>query len=341
MMNRVYRIVLILLFLGAKAFSQDVQYSQFYANPFYLNPALAGSTELTRVGVNFRNQWPALDQSFIAYTAYADYFSKKYNSGIAIVISGARESFTQSTTSEIGLVYSYRLRLGEKRFLHMGAQGSLLSRDVLFDQVVLGTQLDIDKGVIVGEPGEGFTGDSQVRAGDINAGLLYYEEKFWLGVSVFHLLKPQISYLEVNSNRLPIKYSVQGGMRFNLAPGNINDYFNNTDQERSLAIAFNYKSQGAFDQLDLGAEFYFEPLILGLWYRGLPTKYNLPNSESLIGLIGVELDSGLDFGYSYDFSISKLGQKVSGGAHEISVRYVFSARDPSKKHFPELPTFRY
>jgi hypothetical protein len=103
----------------------------------------------------------------------------------------------------------------------------------------------------------------------------------------------------------------------------------------------NYKNQGSFDQLDIGAEFYFEPLIIGLWYRGLPTKYNLPNSESLIGLLGVEFDSGLDFGYSYDFSISKLGQRVSGGAHEVSVRYVFSTKDPRKKYYPELPTFRY
>ncbi|WP_306422335.1 type IX secretion system membrane protein PorP/SprF [Algoriphagus sp. AGSA1] len=340
-MMKSYLFLVVILLCSHRILGQDIQYSQFYANPFYLNPALAGSTGLTRVGVNFRNQWPALDQSFIAYTAYADHFSEKYNSGFGLVVSGAKESFTQSTTSEIGLVYSYRLRVGEKRFLHMGAQGSFLSRDVLFDQIILGTQLDIDKGVIVGEPGEGFTGDSRLRTGDLNAGLLYYEDKFWFGVSAFHLLEPQISYLEINSNRLPIKYSVQGGVRFNLAPGNINDYFNNTDQERSLALAFNYKKQGVFDQLDLGAEFYFEPLILGLWYRGLPTKYNLPNNESLIGLVGVELDTGLEFGYSYDFTISKLGVGVSGGAHEISVRYVFSSHDPRKKYYPPLPTFRY
>ncbi|MEP0711886.1 type IX secretion system membrane protein PorP/SprF [Algoriphagus sp.] len=340
-MRRLCLITIILIVFGFKSFGQDVQYSQFYANPFYLNPALAGSTGLTRVGVNFRNQWPALDQSFLAYTAYGDHFSEKYNSGFGLVVSGARESFTQSRTDEVGLLYSYRLRLGEKRFLHMGVQGSFISRDVLFDQVVLGTQLDIDKGIILGEPGDGFTGDSRLRAADVNAGLLYYEDKFWFGVSAFHLLKPQISYLEFDSNRLPIKYSLHGGVRFNLAPGNINDFFNNTDQERSLALAFNYKSQGAFDQLDIGAEFFFEPLILGFWYRGLPTKYNLPNNESLIGLIGIELDSGLDFGYSYDYSISKLGQNVSGGAHEVSVRYVFSSQDPRKKYYPALPTFRY
>ncbi len=340
-MMRICLAFIFIFLFATEVCSQDIQYSQFYANPFYLNPAMAGSTELTRVGINFRNQWPALDQSFIAYSAYADHFSKKYNSGFGVIISGARESFSQSSTDEIGLVYSYRLRLGDKRFLHAGAQGSFLSRDVLFDQVILGTQLDIDRGVIVGEPGEGFSGDSRFRAADLNAGLLYYEEKFWLGVSAFHLLKPQISYLEINSNRLPIKYSLHGGVRFNLGPGNINDYFNNTDQERSVAVAFNYKSQGAFDQLDIGAEFYFEPLVLGFWYRGLPSKYNLPNNESLIGLIGIEFESGLDFGYSYDYSISKLGQRVSGGAHEVSVRYVFSTQDPSKKYYPALPTFRY
>lgn len=336
-----FLIVLSLSLIYSVAIAQDVQYSQFYSNPLYLNPAFAGSTGMTRVGVNFRNQWPALDQSFISYTAYADHFSERYNSGIGIIVSGARESFTQSQTNEIGLVYSYRLRLGEKRFLHAGAQGSFISRDVLFDQVILGTQLDIDKGTIIGEPGAGFEGDSEVSAGDLSAGLLYYDARFWLGVSALHLLRPQISYIESKSNQLPVKYSAHGGVRFNLAPGNINDYFNNTDQERSLALAFNYKSQGAYSQFDLGAEFYFEPLIVGFWYRGLPSKYNLPNNESLIALVGVELSTGLAIGYSYDYSISKLGNQVSGGAHEISIRYVFSSKDPRKKYYPELPTFRY
>ncbi|MDP4905353.1 MAG: type IX secretion system membrane protein PorP/SprF, partial [Algoriphagus sp.] len=58
------------------SWAQDVQYSQYYANPIYLNPALVGSTGMTRVGVNFRNQWPALDQTFVAYSAYIDHFNE-------------------------------------------------------------------------------------------------------------------------------------------------------------------------------------------------------------------------------------------------------------------------
>ena len=42
------RIVLIVLFaipfLTMKSFAQDPEFSQFYANPLYLNPALAGVT---------------------------------------------------------------------------------------------------------------------------------------------------------------------------------------------------------------------------------------------------------------------------------------------------------
>lgn len=331
----------ILLLLSRPCFPQDVQYSQFYANPLYLNPAFAGSTEEARLGVNFRNQWPALDQSFVAYTAYADIFSQRYNSGLGIIVSGAKESFTQSQVHDIGLVYSYRLRLGEKSFLHAGIQGSFMIRDALFDEVILGTQLDIDRGVVIGQPGNGFDGDSRLSSTDLNSGLLFYNDRVWLGFSAAHLLRPEISYLDAVSNTLPIKYSAHGGIRFDLAPGNINDFFNNTDQERSFALAFNYKSQGPYSQLDFGAEFYFEPLVLGFWYRGLPTKYSLPNNESLIALLGVSLENGVEVGYSFDFSISKLGQRASGGAHELSIRYIFSSKDPRKKYYAPMPSFRY
>ncbi|GMQ29353.1 type IX secretion system membrane protein PorP/SprF [Algoriphagus confluentis] len=329
------------LFLIGSAAGQDIQYSQYYANPIYLNPGSVGSTGMSRVGMNFRNQWPALDQTFLAYTAYYDQYIDQINSGIGLIVQGSNESFTQTQLFEIGLVYSYRLQLSEKDFIQAGIQGSFVSRDALFDRVILGTQLDIDRGVILGQPGEAFEGDSQIRSLDAHAGLMYYGEKAWFGIAAAHLLQPEISYLVDNSNQLPIKYSLHGGYRFNLAPGDINDYFNNWDQERSVAIGFNYKQQGQFSQLDLGAEFFFEPLVLGIWYRGLPTKYELPNNESIVSLVGISFESGLEIGYSYDFPISKLGLNATGGAHEVSLRYVFSFKDPRKRYFAPLPSFRY
>jgi len=340
-MKKRFFLFLLISLLKARVSGQDIQYSQYYANPIYLNPAATGSTDRNRVGVNFRNQWPALDQTFVAYTAYFDLYSERFNSGFGVIIHGADETFTQTSTKEIGLTYSYRLKLSEDNFIQAGFQGSFLARDAFFDRVILGTQLDINKGTIIGQPGDAFEGDSQLRAGDANAGLMYYGRRLWFGVSASHLVRPEISYLVGGDNRLAMKKSIHGGYRFNLAPGRINDYFNNTDQERSLTVGFNYKEQGQFSQLDLGTEFYFEPLVLGIWYRGLPTKYGLPNYESIIALVGISLESGFDLGYSFDFPISKFGFGGTGGAHEISLRYVFSNQSSGKKYYAPLPSFRY
>lgn len=321
--------------------SQDIQYSQFYANPLHLNPAFVGSTDLVRFGFNFRNQWPALNQSLVAYTAYTDFYAQRFKSGLGLIVNGARESSTQTQINEIGLVYSYRLRLGENQYLQAGAQGSFISRDVIFDQVILGTQLDIDNGVVIGGSGTSFQGESQLRSVDINSGLLFYDQRFWFGFSAANLLRPEMSYLESGANRMSIKYAAHGGVKFQLAPGRINDFLNNTNQERSISIDFNYKSRGIFSQLDLGAELYYEPLVFGIRYRGLPTKYSLPNHEALIALLGVELESGIQIGYSFDFTVSSLGQSNSGGAHELSMRYTYSKRESNKKPKTSFPSFRY
>lgn len=322
--------------------AQDVQFSQFYASPLFLNPAFAGSSEMTRLGINFRNQWPALDQTFVTFSAYADHFIDEKNSGIGIIINGSRESLANLQNTEVGLVYSYRVRLGESGFLHLGIQGSWATRSASFDEVVLSTQLDINRGVVIpGGNGVTVPDDRQRSFADFHTGMLYYNDKFWFGVSGHHLTRPNISYLEFDRDQLSIRYSAHGGVKFDLISGGINDYFNNTQQERTLSFAFNYKRQGQYDQLDIGTELYLEPIILGLWYRGLPTRIGLPNNEALIGLIGFSLQNGIDLGYSYDFTLSQLGWRNSGGAHEVSLRYSFVDQFMVKNARKRMPTFRY
>jgi type IX secretion system PorP/SprF family membrane protein len=237
-MKRLFAWVVFCFLISGIALGQDVQYSQYYANPIYLNPALVGSTGLTRLGVNFRNQWPALDQTFVAYTAYVDHYEERWNSGFGLILQGANESFTETTWNEVGLAYSYRLQLSANSFIQAGMQGSFITRDAYFGRVVLGSQLDLDRGSI-DYSGSGYAGESQVRDLDAHAGLMYYGKRAWLGASMAHLLQPNISYVVDGTSRLPRKLSLHGGYRFNLAPGNINDYFNNTDQERSFSVGFN------------------------------------------------------------------------------------------------------
>src|SRR5690554_123711 len=319
--------------------AQDTQYSQFYAAPLYLNPAFTGSEENTRVGINYRNQWPGLPHSFNAYSAYFDHFMEGRNSGIGILVNGSRENLASISNLELGALYSYRLRLGEYQFLNFGGQISYVSRNAAFEDLVFGSQIDIDRGVVDGSIPFLPVEDHQHQYVDVNFGMLWYSKNIWFGASAHHLTRPNLSYINNEHDRLPIKYGVHGGVRLDLSGGFINDYFNNTLQERAMFFAFNYKSQDPFHQLDVGGQIFFEPLILGLWYRGLPVKYNFPNNESIILLVGLALKNGMDIGYSFDATTSKLGLKNSGGAHEVSIRYSFYKGDPYKRDFKLLPFF--
>ncbi len=67
----------------------------------------------------------------------------------------------------------------------------------------------------------------------------------------------------------------------------------------------------------------------------------MPNHESLVAMVGLGLQSGLDVGYSFDFPISSYGLGRSGGSHEVSVRYVIASQGPKKRRSGSLPSFRY
>jgi len=64
------------------AFAQDPQFTQFYANPIYLNPAFAGSKRCPRVNMNYRNQWPAISGTFVTYSASFDMDVNALHGGI-------------------------------------------------------------------------------------------------------------------------------------------------------------------------------------------------------------------------------------------------------------------
>src|SRR5829696_3271046 len=71
MRNTVLLIVLFFSALSVKA--QDPNFSQFFASPLTLNPALTGKFDGDfRLAANYRNQWPTINNAFTTYTVSAD-----------------------------------------------------------------------------------------------------------------------------------------------------------------------------------------------------------------------------------------------------------------------------
>jgi hypothetical protein len=76
-----FRILIIFLFafISAVADAQDPSFSQFYANPVNLNPAFTGTTELPRLVLQYRNQWPTRGATFTTYSVSFDMILPKSN----------------------------------------------------------------------------------------------------------------------------------------------------------------------------------------------------------------------------------------------------------------------
>jgi type IX secretion system PorP/SprF family membrane protein len=324
-----------MLFAGQRVSAQDPQFSQFYAAPLYLNPAFAGSTNQGRAGVNYRNQWPAVDANFTTLSAFGDVYLEDYNSGIGAILTRDYVNLVGMQNISFAAQYSYNLRIIEGLSFRPGFEVGITNRSINFGKLVFGDQIDPTDGSI-GATDEAFTGGTRFFP-DLAAGGLLYTSAAWLGFAAHHLTTPDNSIAGEPSS-LAIKYSVHGGYKFFLKPGVMGTGVYARKSERSIAPALQWRHQGPFDQLDLGAYFPFEPLLIGTWYRGVPYKKvnGYSNNESIVMLVGMTILKGtnerrdvLNIGYSYDFTISQLGPG-SGGSHEFSLVYSWPVRNPRK-----------
>lgn len=301
--------------------AQDPQFSQFYAAPLYLNPGFTGTTPYIRAGANFRSQWPSLDANFTTYSFYMDYYAEEYNSGLGMLITTDKEGLANLTSTSVGLLYAYELRINDRFTFRPGIQAAYVLRDINFNRLTFGDQFD-ETGFLDQPTAEQFNTGENIGFVDFSFGGLLFSRNFWFGIAAHHLNTPNQSLVDGNSE-LPIKYSIHSGYRFPL-PTNAGRGYNSDGKERSITPNFQYKRQGEFDQLEIGTYLTFEPIVFGMWYRGIPLQQEFEgfnDKESLIFLVGLTAGN-LNIGYSFDYTISELGI-ASGGAHEISLSYQF------------------
>lgn len=333
MYRRVWFTGLLMLLFHAAVTAQDPQFSQFYAAPLYLNPAFTGSTNQTRVGLNYRNQWPSIDGNFTTMSAYVDHYMEDINSAVGLIINRDVEGLAGLQSVNIGALYSYELFITENLGFRPGAQIAVYNRSVNFDKLTFGSQYDAGSGQFTNPSGETFSSDFSKTFVDLSLGGLFFTKVAYLGVAAYHLNQPNQSIIDEES-KLPMKISVHGGFKYFMKPGHVGSGMYAREAERSIGPAIQYRHQGQFDQLDVGMYYTAEPMVLGLWYRGVPFKNvnNYVNNESIVLLLGftqIGPKRAMSIGYSFDYTISKLTAN-SGGAHEFSFSYTWPTRNPRK-----------
>ncbi|HXA02162.1 MAG TPA: type IX secretion system membrane protein PorP/SprF [Cytophagaceae bacterium] len=327
-MNFRFYILLLLSLLPFLSNSQDAQFSQFYAAPLYLNPAFAGTTHASRAVANYRLQWPAAGKPYTSYAASFDHFFGKYKSGLGILLMQNKEGTSRYRSTEASLIYSYHIDVNETWTFIPGIQANFTSRDIDYAELTFPDQFN-NSGFTGAATNENFRYQKRTYL-DFSTGGLLYSDIFWFGSTYHHLNHPNQSFTN-NLNRLPGEINLHAGARIPLSSMKGRSSQGHY-REKAIVPAILYKAQGKFDQLDIGTYLILEPIMFGLWYRGLPFKRyapGYPNSESIIALVGIN-HKDLTFGYSYDFVISSLSLR-SAGAHEISVTYEFGQEKTFKK----------
>ena len=321
--------LLFFFLLASKLVGQDMQFSQFYASPLYINPGFTGSTVEHRFIMNYRHQWPNVPGAFQSYHASYDYNAEAINSGFGLIMNREESGSFGLTTNLVALSYAYRIQLNRKTFLQPGMKFAYAFRSVDFNKLVFNDQLEQDASLTADE--NAFLNEV-ISYPDISSGVLLYSENYWAGASVNHWNEPNQS-LESGStvSELPMKISVHGGFKFNLSGSVIKRL-----DAQDITTAIHYKSQGSYDQIDLGLYYNHAPFVFGAWYRGIQgfksydAGYN--NNDAIIALVGFKIpERNFSIGYSYDITISRLVSN-SGGAHEISIIYETASKKSRRRN---------
>jgi type IX secretion system PorP/SprF family membrane protein len=334
--NNLFFLGFLLLFSGKMA-AQDPHFSQFFAAPTVVNPALNGVFDgKYRISANYRDQWASIlgSNPFRTYSVSTDWRFNTNRNNYLCVSGGmlrdqAGESNFSLTTGNLGLSYIQQLAGGGRhssgpdQFLVVGFQGGFGQNTVDWSNLWFSRQFDknAEKPDFTAGNGEGNQDNKNTLFPDMNAGLLYYavfdENKYiYFGGAMHHINAPAISFLGNKNETLYRRWT-----------GNIGGQVPISNQLSVLPAAILMKQGPAF-QTNLGANIRYSngdkndlALRAGMFTR-LGNKLKKGTSmDALIVVAMLELNR-LTVGLSYDVNVSTLQRATnSRGAFEVSVQY--------------------
>ncbi len=324
-MKRCFSIVLILIsFYGVKG--QDAHFSQFYANPIYMAPSFAGSSGEPRFVLNFRDQWPKVPGNFITYSFSGDYYFPKLRSGVALYFNSDNAGQGKLVTNNIGFSYSYKVKINRDFIFQPGLSAYYHSRYI--DYSILNFADEFFGSQFVGSTSE-ILPEYKIQHADFAVSVLGYLENYWFGANVDHLMTIS-PVLRSDFRYSDMRVDVFGGAKFKIRTRT------RSKKDEYFQTAFNYWYQNKIHQIDLGAYYNRKPMMIGLWYRGIPLLNEYSTPDALIYLFGLKYKKYI-FSYSYDMTLGKMISR-SGGSHEISIIYSLGGTDGVRpKKFKAIP----
>lgn len=329
------------------ATAQDRHFSQFYASPLTMNPALTGAISgKFRIAGIYRDQWRAsLDRPFTTFSTALDFRFKSFIPnqfrdafGVGLTFYKDEVRNFDFTANEINMSVAYHKALNFKgtQFLSAGFQGGVSQRNINFINLTFQDMFNQRDGYSL-PTAEQFPGNN-IAFGDLAIGINYsnvYRKNalFQIGGAIHHITEPTISFFPKNqggTSQLYRRYQVHTSMILPME-GNIylspRIHFLNQNKHTEIMAGSNVR----FLMNDYsGVAFH-----LGAWGRIVGDVQKLMALESATAFVGIEY-SGMLLGMSYDIGISEISNLgYRRGAFEISLGYIGDFED----EIVQCPTF--
>lgn len=319
------RKIFLVLYVACISFgvnAQDPHFSQFFASPLTLNPALTGKFDGTlRAAGNYRNQWPAFNNVYTTSTLSVDFsilnrvLPETDTWGVGIIALTDKAGGGVLTNNYLGISTAYHKSLNEDGFSQIGIGFQAMYGQKRLDNSSLYYEDMLTSFGFTGVTQEVFnSNDLNVDYIDVNAGLIYTvsttdRNNFYLGASMYHINRPKESFKGGNWN-VAARTTISAGGYFPVS------------ESLTLHTSGIYQTQGKATETTIGGaiasslnddETNPTNIYGGVWMRV---------NDALIPYIGLEF-WGMRLGATYDINISglKSGSQSRGGM-EISLIYI-------------------
>lgn len=304
MRKLVLSLVLLTGILGGVNAQQDPQFTMFWFNKMYTNPAYAGAKGGLCGTIIGRFQWNGLPGAPNTWLVTADMpfnIDSKNQIGVGLTTYGDYIGFQQDYGLKVAGTYR-RMNLGPGH-LAVGIDIGFQSKNFIQPNWVYPNPSTLPGSEPIPQ------GTSNSMGFDFSLGAYYHSPKFYAGFSVLHLTGSEFTALNVRQAR---HMYFQGGYTFDI--GSTNWKLNPNAMIRTDLATANF-------DINLTALYDFNGshgIFFGATYRyvdaiGINVGYQ--------GKFGDKMS--MLFGYNYDINTSRLNS-FNSGSHELILRFCYT-----------------
>ena len=300
--------------------AQDVLFSQNFLVPETINTSFTGAIRAAKVGSIHRSQWRNAAFKTNSSFVYFDSWFEGFKTGLGVSFLNQTETASSYSFNQINFNYSMAFQLSDTWFFRPSISAGFGMKNYGFQNILLEDQINLNNNTINTGSLDPLLLSTQRNFFDFSSSILFNNDDSWIGFTIKHLNKPNISLTENGNIPLDIFWSVHTKYYLPFLEGT-RTWF--TSKSKFYVLG-NFMMQGNVNRFDVGFQFIFEDQFsLGITAATSPIKTdeNSPLINSVSTFAGIRWQ-GFRFGYSYDFNTTELIN--TGGIHEFSVSYDFS-----------------